>query len=103
MYPALLGGVARDARTRLHTAHNRPATRREQQNTVARTATGAPARRAAQTLWIMWHVPSSMLSSDEMSDDQSLSSALGVFGCAKTTMPFGRSIFAYTCFLLTMS
>ena len=41
-----------------------------------------------------WHVLSSMVRSEEMSDDQSLSSALGVLGVEKTTMPFGRSILA---------
>ena len=53
-----------------------------------------------EILWIIfslcmrWHVPSSIVRSEEMSVDQSLRRAVGVFGCAKTTKPFGRSIFA---------
>ena len=46
------------------------------------------------SLWIKWHVPSSMLSSEPMSPAQSLRSSLGSFGAWKVTTPVGRSILA---------
>ena len=64
------------------------------------TVTRASASFYYEILWIIfslcmrWHVPSSIVRSEEMSVDQSLRRAVGVFGCAKTTKPFGRSIFA---------
>ena len=44
------------------------------------------------SLWIKWHVPSSILSSEPMSPAQSLSSSFGDFGAWKVTTPDGRSM-----------